>query len=154
MTDIVKATVVLIGPVKNRLAERHDSSAKSSDDSQRAVAAPDGTGAGLAAGEDVPEVDEVHGRLDGVEEALGRGEAAVGVEGLPAVDVVDGAVQLVGYPEGPVQPAALHGVGAAEDVDGVPDDEGQREGQPAECEGRRGVAPGSTLAGPGLGRHG
>lgn len=72
------------------------------------------------------------------------------MEGFPAVDVVDLAVELVGRPERPVQPAALHGVGAAEDVDGVPDDEREGDGHPEEGpEGGR-VLPGDGGGGDAL----
>lgn len=62
------------------------------------------------------------------------------MEGLPAVDVVDLAVELVGRPDGPVEGAAGHGERPQEDVAGVPDDEGQGDGEPDEGCGGGGMA--------------
>lgn len=124
--------------VENRLGERHDGGAKADQDGLGAAATRDCPPAACAAaavdglGEEGPGVGEVHERLDGVEGALGGGEAALGVKGLPAVDVVDLAVELVGRPERPVQPAVLHGVRAAEHVDRVPDDEREGNAEPEE----------------------
>ena len=125
--------------VENRLGERHDGGAKADQDGLGAAATRDCPPTARAAaaaidglGEEGPGVGEVHERLDGVEGALGGGEAALGVKGLPAVDVVDLAVQLVGRPERPVQPAVLHGVRAAEHVDRVPDDEREGDAEPEE----------------------
>lgn len=136
MADVVEATVVLVCPVQNRLAQRHDGGTEADEGGPGAgppaddlVAGGRGALAGKVPSAEVPEVEE---GLDGVEEALGAGEAVAGAEGLEAVDVVDLAVELVGGPEGVVPGAAGHGVGAEEDVAGVPDDEGEGDCEPEE----------------------
>lgn len=111
--------------VQNCLAKRHDGSGVAKQRSPGATSARQDSGAPLGVakepGRDIP---QIHERLDGVEQALGAGEAVAGVKGLPAVDVVDLAVELVGRPDGPVEGAAGHGERPQEDVAGVPDDEG------------------------------
>ncbi len=131
--------------VEERLGERHDGGAKANQDGLRATATRNGPlPAGALDGlcEKGPGVGEVHDGLDGVEGALGGGEAAARVKGLPAVDVVDLAVELVRRPQRPVQPAVLHGVRPAEHVDGVPDDERERHAEPEERGGVGRVRPG------------
>lgn len=81
---------------------------------------------------DEPEIVRVEESLDDVERRLGGGEAVVGVVGRPAVVVVDAAVEGVGYPEGAVQGAAGHAVWAQEDVERVPDHEGEGDEEPEE----------------------
>lgn len=54
--------------------------------------------------------------------------------------MVDLAVEPVGRPDGPVEGAAGHGQRAQEDVAGVPDDEGQGDGEPGEGGGGGSVA--------------
>ena len=161
MANVVEVAVILVCPyisvlvitldlsvsqqnaertVENCLAQGHDGRTKANQDGSGARPSAHSTLL-VALLEDHPQVGQVHGGLDGVEEALGAGEAVAPVEGDPAVDVVDLAVQLVGHPERPVQGAALHGERAAEDVDGVPYDQREGDGHPGEDGVGGGVAP-------------
>ena len=90
--------------VQYSFAKRHDGRAEGDENGNSSLASQDllSAGDGDAILVVYEEVVEVHDGLEDVQEALGGGEAAAGVEGLPAVDVVDLAVQLVGGPEGPV----------------------------------------------------
>lgn len=94
--------------VQDGLAQRHEGGAPAKQDGEAAFAAPYAAIGGLVL---VPEVDigDVHDGLNDVEGALRTGEAITGVESLPAVDMVDLAIELVGRPDGPVKAAALHG---------------------------------------------
>jgi hypothetical protein len=144
--------------VKHSLAESHNRGAERDQDGKaRRPPSQDPLGARDAAGRlavrvvDI-DVGEVHGGLDDVQGALGRGEAVAGLEGLPAVDVVHLAVQLVRHPEGPVHGAAGHGERPEQHVDAVPDHEGQRHREPEERRLARRVHPRlGWLAGRGLG---
>ena len=109
--------------VQHGLAEGHDGGAKGDQDGEgsgppgqnlgggRATTgtADRGTTADLTAASEVePKVGEVEQGLGDVEGALGGGEAAAGAKRLPAVDVVDLAVQRVRHPQRPVQRAPFH----------------------------------------------
>lgn len=129
--------------IQNRLAKRHDSSGIAKQRSPGTASASQHSRppiGGLAAKQPGGEIVQVHERLGGIEQALGAGEAVSRVESLPAVDVVDLAVELVGRPDGPVQGAAGHGERTQEDVARVPDDEGQGDGEPDEGGGGGRVA--------------
>ena len=129
--------------VENCLGQGHDSSAEANQDSLSARTANKGLALTELLGpgkEDIP-VGKIHARLKDIQHALGSGEATAGMKCLPAIDVVDLAIQLVRRPQRPVHPAVLHGVRAAEHVDGVPDDERQGDGEPEERGRIGGVRP-------------
>ena len=84
----------------------------------------------LAVREHDPQVKDIHHELDRVQAPLCGREADAGVPCRPAVHVVDGAVEGVGGPDRGVEFAAGHGVGAEEDVEGVPKDEREGEKEP------------------------
>lgn len=66
---------------------------------------------------------------------------------LLPIDIIDRAVEGVGRPERGVQGAAGHAVRAEQDVEGVPDDEGEGEEEPEEGERGGGVGPFLRLGG-------
>lgn len=85
--------------VEHRLAERHEGGAEADQDGN---ARPWPLQAGSAVRGHSRQVVEVEERLDCVQSRLRAGETVVVVDGLPAVDVVDLAVQLVRHPQRPV----------------------------------------------------
>lgn len=119
--------------IQNSLAQRHDGSGVAKERSPGAASARQDSSTALGLAKQIGcEIPKIHERLNGIEQALGAGEAVAGIKGLPAVDVVDLAVELVGCPDGPVEGAAGHRERSQEDVAGVPDDEGQGDGEPDE----------------------
>lgn len=137
---------VLARTVEKSLAQGHDGGAEANQDSSGTTATSGDLLALDGSGLDKSEVHvvKVHGGLDGIQSALGRGEAIAGVEGLPAVDVVDLAVELVRRPEGIVHPSVLHGMGATKNVNGIPENQWERNTHPQQSpvRGRVGEATG------------
>lgn len=65
-------------------------------------------------------VQAVQNRFNGVEGALAAAKPVLLVPSRLSVDVVDGGVDFVGLPDGPLERAACHGVRAQQDVETVP----------------------------------
>ncbi|KAB8343135.1 hypothetical protein FH972_022728 [Carpinus fangiana] len=168
VTNVRKPRVVLIQPIQHRLAQRHHRHRKRQQHRHarlptahhaRPTKPPTDTLPRRATPLDTRirtpirphdvQIHKITGSLDGVEGALGTRKAVAGLERRKAVDVVDGAVEGVRGPQGPVQGAAGHGERAAEDIAGVPDDEGQGDGEPGERRDAGGVRPAGGGAGGG-----
>ena len=86
-------------------------------------------------------IDQVANGLDDIQGAVCGSEAVVFFQGLEPIDVINVGIQFVRTIERPDVFAAGHGVRAQKHVAAVPDDEGNRDGEPDERQVRRSMRP-------------